>query len=79
MAYVKRPKRKIKWKIALPLLCLIIVIAYMIINLMFPGKERNETIKICTYDTSRTYSLLSQEYENRFEISDYFLHRKNNQ
>ncbi|MGN1344972.1 MAG: N-acetylmuramoyl-L-alanine amidase [Traorella sp.] len=77
MAYVKKPKRKIKWRVALPLFCLIVVIIYLIINLLFPKEEKPNNTKICTYDSSRTYSLLSQEYENTYEINDYFFYGEN--
>ena len=77
MAYVRKPKRKLKWHIAIPLLCLIIVLIYMIIHILFPKQDNGEDIKICTYDSSRTYSLLTEEYENIYEISDYFFYGEN--
>ena len=39
MAYVRRPKRKLKWHIAIPLLCLIIVLVYMLIHILFPNQD----------------------------------------
>lgn len=77
MAYVKKPKRKIKWKIAIPLFTLIVVIVYMVVNILFPRESQTDVVKICTYDGSRTRSLLSQEYENIYEISDYFFYGEN--
>ena len=77
MAYVRRPKRKLKWHVAIPLLCLIIVLIYMIVHILFPKQDNEEGIKICTHDTSRTYSLLNKEYENIYEINDYFFYGEN--
>ena len=42
MAYVRRPKRKLKWHVAIPLLCLIIVLIYMIVHILFPKQDNEE-------------------------------------
>lgn len=77
MAYVKKPKRKIKWRIAIPFISLIVIVIYMVVNILFPRPTRDEDIKICTYDADRSYALLSEEYEQTYEVSDYFFYGEN--
>lgn len=77
MAYVKKPRRKIKWKIAIPLLCLIITLVYLLVNILFPRPENHEGVQICSYTVSKTQKLLDQEFEKTYEISDYFFYGEN--
>lgn len=77
MAYVKKPRRKIKWKIAIPLLCLVLSVVYLLVNVLFPRTEDNEGVQICSYSISKTSALLEQEYERTYEISDYFFYGEN--
>ena len=77
MAYVKKPRRKIKWKIAVPLLCLVLTVIYLVINVLFPRPESNEGVQICSHSVSRTAALLDREYEQTYEISDYFFYGEN--
>lgn len=77
MAYVKKPKRKIKWKIAIPLICLILVVTYLVINVLFPHPIKTEGVTICDYDAAKTKKHLYQEQEATYEISDYFFYGEN--
>lgn len=77
MAYVKKPKRKIKWKLAIPLLCLIIVVIYILINVFIPSSKKDEDVRICSYNSNRTHALLSVEYEDIYETNDYFFYGEN--
>lgn len=77
MAYVKKPRRKIKWKIAIPLLCLVLTVIYLVVNVLFPRPENDEGVQICSHSVSRTTALLDREYEQTYEISDYFFYGEN--
>ena len=73
MAYAPRKKLKIKWKIAIPLLALLFLLIYIVVNVFFmTPKDSNEGFKICDYSASKTKTLLNKEYEKTYEISDYF-------
>lgn len=77
MAYVKKPKRKIKWKIAIPFISLIVIIIYMLVNILFPRPAKDDSVKICAHNVDRSYALLSVEYDQIYEISDYFFYGEN--
>lgn len=79
MAYVKRQRRKIKWKIAIPFFLLIFLLLYLVVNLMFMGNEKNEPERftICDYSSSKTINELSKQFENSYMISDYFFYGEN--
>lgn len=77
MAYVKKPKKRIKWNVAIPLICLVIVVIYMLVNILFPSQNDEDGVKICSYNAKRTEALLTVEYEQTYEISDYFFYGEN--
>ena len=77
MAYVKRPKRKIKWNIAIPFISLIVIVIYMLVNILFPRPSSDDSVKICSHDADRSYALLSVEYDQTYEITDYFFYGEN--
>lgn len=74
MAYVKKPRRKIKWKIVIPLIALLLAGSYFVITILFPRPVEQKNVKICTYDANKTSNLLDKEYDNTYSISDYFFY-----
>lgn len=77
MTYVKKPKRKVKWKIAIPFISLIVIVIYILVNILFPRPVKDDGVKICSHNADRSYALLSIEYDQIYEISDYFFYGEN--
>lgn len=74
MGYEKKPRRKIKWRIAIPLGVLVFTLIYLLINLFIPQETPREINSICTYDETKSVNLLTKEYENKYEINDYLFY-----
>lgn len=77
MAYVKKPRKKIKWKIAVPLLCLCLVVVYLVVSIFLPRPKDTNQVQICDYDSKKTELLLNVEAEQTYQISDYFFYGEN--
>lgn len=75
MAYVPRQRRyKIRWKIAIPLLLLVILILYAIIGMLFPAPEEKEDKKftVCGLNSEDTIHLLNKaEAKDTYTVKDY--------
>ena len=77
MAYERRARVRVKWRIVIPACLLLAAILYMALNIFFPRQEDTEGVTICTWDARKTANLLEVEYENLYEISDYFFYGEN--
>lgn len=77
MAYERRARVRVKWRIVIPACLLLAAILYMALNIFFPRQEDTEGVTICTWDARKTANLLEVEHENLYEISDYFFYGEN--
>lgn len=77
MAYEKRARVRIKWRIVIPAFILLIAFIYMAFNILFPKPEKVDGVTICNWDVNKTSNLLEVEYEDIYEISDYFFYGEN--
>lgn len=75
MAYVPRQRRyKIRWKFAIPLLLLVILIIYAIVGMLLPDPEEKEEQKftVCGLNNEDTIHLLNKvETKNTYTVKDY--------
>lgn len=73
MAYVPRKKiRKIRWKVAAPLLLLLVLIVYALVTIMIPKKDDvQKKFTVCSLNEKKTVKLLNKEYAQTYRISDY--------
>ena len=74
MAYVKRARKKIKWKIVIPLVLLIIAMIYLVVTILFPRPKQSEGIQICDYSITKSASLLEKEHTEIYTVTDYFFY-----
>lgn len=74
MGYERKPRKKIKWRIAIPLGILVVAFAYLLFNLIVPKASPREINEICTYDDSKSVNLLTKEYTKTYQISDYLFY-----
>lgn len=77
MAYVKKARRRIKWKIVVPLGLLMLAMIYLAITLFLPRDHQENGIQICGYSASKTQALLEIEHDKTYPISDYFFYGEN--
>lgn len=75
MAYVPRQRNyKIRWKIAVPLLLLVVLIIYAIVGMLFPSseEEKEQKFTVCGLNSEDTIHLLNKaESKNVFTVKDY--------
>lgn len=75
MGYVPKTKLKVKWKVAIPFFILVFLVIYLITNVFFiPKKENTDGFTICNYSQNKSMTLLNKEFENTYEINDYFFY-----
>lgn len=78
MAYAKRAKRKIKWKVVAPIIVLLCLVVYLVVSiLLLPSKEVKDGVKICNYNAEKTENLIRKEITKSYEISDYLFYGEN--
>ena len=73
MAYVPKHRRlKIRWKVAAPLLILLMLCVYMLVSVLHsvvsPEPKR---FTICDFSNDKTVERLSKKYQSTYKMSDY--------
>ena len=72
MAYAPRKRNiKIRWKVALPLLLLIILVLYAIVSLVLPSKEEEKKFTVCSLSEKKSVELLNKKAAETYTIKDY--------
>lgn len=73
MAYVpKKRVYKIRWKIALPLCILVLLLVYMGISFVFQQKqETKQNFSVCGFDENKTKEVLNKKYAETIMVADY--------
>lgn len=73
MAYAPRQRRyKVRWKIAVPLLLLIVLVVYALVGLLFPQtKEEVKKYTVCGLNSEDTIQLLNKKSADTFTVKDY--------
>lgn len=76
MTYIpKRKNLKLNYKIAIPLLVLVVLVGYFFVN-SFAQKqqEKNELYTVCGFNNEKSKSVLDKTYKETYEISDYLFY-----
>ncbi len=71
MAYAPKQKRKIRWKLVIPLLLLIALILYAIITVLLPDTDDEQGYTICGLNEEKSAQLLNKQNAQIYEIQDY--------
>ena len=71
MAYAPKQKRKIRWKLVIPLLLLIALILYAIITVLLPDTDDEQGYTICGLNEEKSAQLLNKHNAQIYEIQDY--------
>ncbi|MEG0736547.1 MAG: N-acetylmuramoyl-L-alanine amidase [Longicatena sp.] len=72
MAFVpKRKMYKIRWKVALPLLLLLVLIVYTLVNVFLPPAEEEKKFTVCNLGEKETVELLNKKSAETFVVNDY--------
>lgn len=71
MAYAPKQKRKIRWKLVIPLLLLIALILYAIITVLLPDTDDEQGYTICDLNEEKSAQLLNKQNAQIYEIQDY--------
>lgn len=71
MAYAPKQKRKIRWKLVIPLLLLIALILYAIITVLLPDSDDEQGYTICGLNEEKSVQLLNKQNAQTYEIQDY--------
>lgn len=73
MAYAPRKRKyKIRWKIAIPLMVLILLIVYTLVNVLFPApKQEVKKLTVCGLDGEKTVELLNKKVASTYTVKDY--------
>ena len=71
MAYAPKQKRKIRWKLVIPLLLLIALILYAIITVLLPDTDDEHGYTICGLNEEKSAQLLNKQNAQTYEIQDY--------
>lgn len=77
MGYERKPRGRFKWEIAIPLGLLVLAIGYLILNLILPKTPNKDVKTICSYSDTKSVNLLTKEYKETFEVSDYLFYGEN--
>lgn len=73
MAYAPRNRKyKVRWNIAVPLLLLVVLIIYALVNVLFPApKEEVKKLTVCDLDGEKTVELLNKKIAETYTVKDY--------
>lgn len=71
MAYAPKQKRKIRWKLVIPLLLLIALILYAIVTVLLPDTDDEHGYTICGLNEEESAKLLNKPNAQTYEIQDY--------
>ena len=71
MAYAPKQKRKIRWKLVIPLLLLIALILYAIVTVLLPDTDDEQGYTICGLNEEESAQLLNKQNAQIYEIQDY--------
>ena len=71
MAYAPKQKRKIRWKLVIPLLLLIALILYAIVTVLLPDTDDEHGYTICGLNEEESAKLLNKQNAQIYEIQDY--------
>ena len=75
MAYAPRNRQfKIRWKIALPLLVLLLLCVYFFAHLLFQPAPEDTRYAICSFSPQQTEEKLNQTFEDTYLLSDYLFY-----
>ncbi|MDQ0359721.1 hypothetical protein [Breznakia pachnodae] len=76
MAYTPRKRRfKLNYKIVVPLLVLLIFIAYFLVNFINKSNEEQQVLfTVCDFSSEKTKTTLEKEYKDVTEVKDYLFY-----
>lgn len=75
MAYAPRKHNyRIKWKIALPLLLLVVLVVYASVSLLTKKQEDKVKFTVCGFTPEKTATVLNKKSADIYTVSDYVLY-----
>lgn len=74
MAYTPRGRKKLNYKVAIPLLVLAVFVVFFSANLVMKNQGDKEAFVVCDLNSEKTIELLDKKYKQTYEFKDYLVY-----